>query len=115
MATYSNNTTIKVLTGVTLNGNASYTVPAGAYAIIGYAQAQSSAPSAGPFGTIDGGWGYLAVDGRILIGTTTEVANNQEIYTIYVPPGKVITTAIEGSGKNPGVAYALITVFQNTP
>jgi hypothetical protein len=108
MATYSNNTTIKFRQGVTLIDNASYTIPAGCYGIISWIIV--SGPLDNGFG---GGSASVKLDGFTIVSQSNGVPSNPDdgAVQIYVPEGKVITT--EESGK--GSAYALVTVFQNTP
>lgn len=104
MATYSNNTTIKFQGGVSLSGNSSYSVPAGHYAVIGNASAGSS--SAGDYGRV-------LIGGRQILGTNILSYNDQNMGSnIHVPEGVTIST--QTSGKS-GFAFALITIFKNTP
>lgn len=112
MATYSNNTTIKFLQAVTLTGTSSYTVPANSYAILSVVSAGSSAPIP-LFG--GGGSSSVIVDGNTAAASTDGNNNVSSSFTgalnIHIPAGKVISTSVSGKAS----AYALLTVFQNTP
>lgn len=113
MATYSNNTTIKFLQGVTLTGNSSYTIPANCYGIMSRALAGSSAPI--PEFAIPGGSSSIDIDGNSIAssnnGSNSRAADATGPISMYIPAGKVITTSVSGKAS----AYVLITVFQNTP
>lgn len=113
MATYSNNTTIKFLQGVTLTGNSSYTIPANCYAIMSIANATSSAPI--PEFGIPGGSSSVSLDGNSVVasnnGSTSYSQNFSGPLSVYIPAGKVITTAVSGKAGT----YVLLTLFQNTP
>ena len=109
MATYSNNTTIKFLQGTTLVGNQSFTVPASCYAIIGFIDSSSTGIIPG-FG--GGGSSSVKLDGYTLASSTDGIdSGDQGPVNVYVPEGKVITTQISGKAT----AYALISVFKNSP
>lgn len=115
MATYSSNTTVKFKEAVTLTGSASYTVPANCYAIV------STMYGSAPYGGIYSATASISIDG---IGAFYQSNGNPTAFkdcflygfsasnNHYVPAGKVISTYVS-SGK--ASAYALITVFQNTP
>jgi hypothetical protein len=108
MATYSNNTTIKFKEGITLINNASYTVPANCYAIISWIIVN------GPFdGGFGGGSAFVKLDGYTITSQSNGSPTNPDegAVEIYVPAGKVVTTQVSGKGT----AYALLTIFQNTP
>lgn len=111
MATYSNNTTIKFLQGVTLVNSGSYTVPAGCYAILSVAQVSGSPGSGGeiPF---PGSSGYVYVDGRAVSANNNgTVSGVNGLTEMYIPEGKVVSVSV----NNKGTAYALLSVFKNSP
>jgi hypothetical protein len=104
MATYSNNTTIKFQGGVSLSGNSSYSVPAGHYAVIGNASA--GANNAGEYGRV-------LIGGRQILGTgVLNYADQNMGSNIHVPEGVTISTQTNGKS---GFAFAIITVFKNSP
>jgi hypothetical protein len=109
MATYSNNTTIKFKQAVTLVNNSSYTIPAGCYAIMGFMNV-----TGGPGNEFVGpSSGNITIDGISIVSNTSgDLSGTTGPVDFHIPEGKVVTVTSSGKG---GTAYALMSIFQNTP
>ncbi len=106
MATYSNNSTIKFVTGFQIscsNGSDSYSVPAGHFAILGCSSAFGDA------GT--GGSASVTVDGVVVLSSAVAGQKNQN-GDIHVGEGQSIVVSASNKASN---AAAQGAVFKNTP
>lgn len=115
MATYSNNTTIKIDSKINLSASSiypsapassSYTVPANKYLVF---QANSDANGAG-------GSSYVSIDGATFVSSNSSSTSNK-IFNVKAGPGSVITV-YASNGTVPGSsgsAYLHGVLFANTP
>lgn len=107
MATYSNNTTIKVNSGITASNPMSgatsgtlYTVPANSYAILNF---QIYSPSSWPF--------TVTISG---VNVGQAINNTAYAYSIHAGPGQVISWSYPLPAFHTGVQMQGV-LFTNTP